>query len=527
MPSVFETVTSLLGQGDNMAKLGGLVGADTGTTGKLVGAAAPALLGGIADRAAEPGGIGAVMGMLDGMDDSTVGDLSGFLDGGGNAAMGAGMLGTVFGDNQSSVIGALASQTGGGAGTITKLLPMLAPIVMGALRRRRADDGLDGAGMMSLLATEKADLDDKGLFDFGWMSKAGVGAGAAAAVAGVAGAGRNLAGAAGGVVDGATGAAGSTVDRAAGAVDGATGAARGAAGAARDGVRDVAAGGSGNGKGWLPWLIGGLAAVLLLAWALSQCGGGDSVDTNAIGDAAEDATDAVEDAADDAADAAGDAASDAADAVEDSETEDSEVEDGAGDMLDLDAMQPEVDSALLGTGIAGLQGVIGDDGVVLLTGTVDSDEAKAAAEAAVADIDGVTGIDNQITVEAVASETDEENAEPETINDELSLDPITFEVSSARITAEGQTVLDQAADYLNANVDVNVEIAGHTDADGDEAANLALSQARAESVKAYLEGKGIDGNRMTPKGYGEAQPVASNDTPEGKAQNRRIEFVIQ
>lgn len=122
---------------------------------------------------------------------------------------------------------------------------------------------------------------------------------------------------------------------------------------------------------------------------------------------------------------------------------------------------------------------------------------------------------------------DPETTEPVTINEELSLDPITFEVGSATITAEGLDVLDEAAQYLKADPELTIEIAGHTDSDGDAAANIRLSQARADEVKGYLESLGIEGSRMTPIGYGEDNPVASNDTEAGKAQNRRIEFVIR
>ncbi|MDH4279625.1 MAG: OmpA family protein, partial [Acidimicrobiia bacterium] len=124
-------------------------------------------------------------------------------------------------------------------------------------------------------------------------------------------------------------------------------------------------------------------------------------------------------------------------------------------------------------------------------------------------------------------ETGEESVEPVTINEELSLDPVTFEVGSATITDEGLAVLDEAAEYLKADPEVTVEIAGHTDSDGDAADNIRLSQARAEEVEAYLESQGIDGARMTPVGYGEDDPIASNASEAGKAQNRRIEFVIQ
>ena len=114
-----------------------------------------------------------------------------------------------------------------------------------------------------------------------------------------------------------------------------------------------------------------------------------------------------------------------------------------------------------------------------------------------------------------------------TINDLLDLDPITFAVNSADITPEGKAVLANAVEFMEANPGVNVEIGGHTDSDGADASNLALSQDRADSVKAFLEGEGVDGARMTTKGYGETEPKVDNDTPENKAVNRRIEFTIQ
>jgi OOP family OmpA-OmpF porin len=70
-------------------------------------------------------------------------------------------------------------------------------------------------------------------------------------------------------------------------------------------------------------------------------------------------------------------------------------------------------------------------------------------------------------------------------------------------------------------------VAGHTDSDGEDAANQALSEKRAQAVADYLVKAGLPGNRFTAVGYGSAQPIASNDTEEGKAQNRRIEFTVK
>ena len=73
--------------------------------------------------------------------------------------------------------------------------------------------------------------------------------------------------------------------------------------------------------------------------------------------------------------------------------------------------------------------------------------------------------------------------------------------------------------------DLKFEIGGHSDGDGDEAYNTKLSQQRADAVKTELVNKGIDASRLTTKGYGKSKPIADNNTPEGKANNRRVEFV--
>ena len=111
-----------------------------------------------------------------------------------------------------------------------------------------------------------------------------------------------------------------------------------------------------------------------------------------------------------------------------------------------------------------------------------------------------------------------------TINEALALESITFETGSAIITPEGAAVLDRAATFLAANPAIRVAIEGHTDSEGDEATNLTLSVERAEAVRDYLVEQGIASDRLETEGFGETQPIASNDTEEGRAQNRRIEF---
>ncbi|POP51048.1 OmpA family protein [Zhongshania marina] len=101
---------------------------------------------------------------------------------------------------------------------------------------------------------------------------------------------------------------------------------------------------------------------------------------------------------------------------------------------------------------------------------------------------------------------------------------ITFETGSATLTPVGKNTLMSAVSFLESQNNVNIEIAGHTDSVGSNTYNLKLSQQRAASVKQFLVENGIASNRLVARGYGEASPLASNDTPTGRATNRRVEF---
>lgn len=111
--------------------------------------------------------------------------------------------------------------------------------------------------------------------------------------------------------------------------------------------------------------------------------------------------------------------------------------------------------------------------------------------------------------------------------DELELPgAIVYETNSDVIKPESEPVLQIVHDYLDQEDDITMlRIEGHTDSDGADAANLDLSKRRAMSVSRWLVGKGISCKRLMPVGFGETKPIASNDTPDGKAQNRRTAFV--
>ena len=102
---------------------------------------------------------------------------------------------------------------------------------------------------------------------------------------------------------------------------------------------------------------------------------------------------------------------------------------------------------------------------------------------------------------------------------------INFDINKAIIKPESMGTLNGIVQILKDNPDVKFEVGGHTDSDGDDAANLKLSQARADAVRTQLVSMGVDAARLSAKGYGESKPISDNTTLEGKANNRRVEFV--
>lgn len=104
---------------------------------------------------------------------------------------------------------------------------------------------------------------------------------------------------------------------------------------------------------------------------------------------------------------------------------------------------------------------------------------------------------------------------------------IMFDVNKATIKPESAAKLDNVLAILKAYPAVHLKIGGYTDADGDDKKNLKLSDDRAKACMAWLVEKGVDAARLEAEGYGEANPVAANDTPENKAKNRRISFSVR
>ena len=103
---------------------------------------------------------------------------------------------------------------------------------------------------------------------------------------------------------------------------------------------------------------------------------------------------------------------------------------------------------------------------------------------------------------------------------------VTFATNSATLSAQAQNSLSQAAQTLATYTDTTITIVGHTDNTGNDAINNPLSYNRAQSVANYLNQHGVAANRMSVSGQGSRQPVADNSTEAGRAQNRRVEILI-
>lgn len=179
--------------------------------------------------------------------------------------------------------------------------------------------------------------------------------------------------------------------------------------------------------------------------------------------------------------------------------------------------------ALTGAGIGALAGI--------LTGDGGKDKLDRAAVGAVAGglIGGVIG--NNLDKQAAELQRDISTNGVRIVNDGNQLrvimpEGILFPVDSATLQPGIMNDLYTVADSLNRYPDTRVEVVGHTDNTGTAAYNQDLSQRRASAVAGVLQTAGVSGGRIVPYGRGEDMPIASNLTPDGRAQNRRVEIVI-
>jgi outer membrane protein OmpA-like peptidoglycan-associated protein len=115
---------------------------------------------------------------------------------------------------------------------------------------------------------------------------------------------------------------------------------------------------------------------------------------------------------------------------------------------------------------------------------------------------------------------------PIKVGETVELQNIFFEFDKYRLLPESKVELDKLAGMLKRNPEMKIRLQGHTDNQGTEEYNMELSENRAKSVYDYLVENGISKGRLSYKGFGESKPVATNETEEGRAKNRRTEFVV-
>lgn len=101
------------------------------------------------------------------------------------------------------------------------------------------------------------------------------------------------------------------------------------------------------------------------------------------------------------------------------------------------------------------------------------------------------------------------------------------DLSRADLKNGAQDLLSDVVRTMKQSPDLHISVEGHADSKGSSDANQRLSERRANVVKTYLSGQGIDPNRITARGLGESRPIASNKTPQGRQQNRRVEIVVE
>src|SRR6476661_546317 len=167
------------------------------------------------------------------------------------------------------------------------------------------------------------------------------------------------------------------------------------------------------------------------------------------------------------------------------------------------------------------------DREIKLSGDAFYDAAAAQIRANLAkDFPRGWQVNAEISVKPAAAPVDATVCQ-QLFSDLLAKEKIRFESGRATIDPDSAGLLDRLIETALRCPTVNIEIAGHTDADGEDGFNQTLSERRAQAVADYLVKAGLPASRFTAMGYGSTQPIAANDTDEGKAQNRRIDFLVR
>lgn len=559
--TMLDQITSALGAGNALAPLAAAAGADEAQTQSMLGAALPMLLGGLGRQSASDDGAASLLGIASADKGDLVGQAASFFGRGDRTGLASGLVGTIFGGQRNVVEQGISEATGVGLSSVTRFLPMIAPMAISWLGRMNADTPLDADGLRAALG-EEFDAHDQ------------------------AGNGHLLS-----LVDGdddednANFLSGLTSLKDAGGLAAlmptavSTPAIAGA-GAATTAVAAAAATAPllGRERSGLGWLLPALAVfgALIAGLVLWQCNDNTrNVVTAPVSAPAPTATAVPQPTATPVPESTPTPDPTATPAPEPTAV----PAPAAVTIADLATERGDL-SALLGLATdMGLAGNLADAGDGPFTVFAPVDSALAAAAPALNGqqvqttvlyhvVDGLVPASALVpgaTFETLGGETlviDDDGNLPSgvgvieadlvadngllhvldgvmipgsvagdvaatEINELLALEPIQFATNSAEILPESVATLDNAVAVLTSlPPGVRYEVQGHTDSTGDDAYNLTLSDARAASVVEYLTTNGVDADMLQALGYGETLLKATpEETDEDRAINRRIEFV--
>lgn len=204
----------------------------------------------------------------------------------------------------------------------------------------------------------------------------------------------------------------------------------------------------------------------------------------------------------------------------------------AGSQRIAATLRGEVGELIQAEKIAGVE-VAADGRDIVLTGQVGNQNDRSRAATLAASMYGVRGVTNRIVVTgSTGSLTQGDSRAVDTgavqtqFEEILANSTIEFQPSSAVLLDASTPTLQQMLKLLQSKPGIDIDIQGYTDSSGNAMRNRELSQQRAEAVMAWLAERGTGADRMQANGFGPDRPIASNDTREGRAQNRRVEIVV-
>ncbi len=457
-----------------VSKAAGMLGEEPSGITKAAASLIPTVLGGLLNKSTDTSAFGSIFDLLQNKQNDSWMDNLGGLIGGGNLAqndpkdIAGGLMGSLFGSKVGGIIDLVSSVAGVKKSSSSGLMGMVGPLVMSYLGRKIRKEGLDAFGLSKFLGSQSGNIAaalPSGMGDLIGFAK------------GTGGAARES-------VSKATSTARESVSRATSTASAA------ATSAATTATKHIESGSNGGGNKWLwPLLLAALAAGAFYFTKGCETPDVPKVDVteqmDKMKDAATDAAGTVADAAGNVADAAGDAAGNVVDAASDVA---GNVADAAGNAVDAAGNAVGALGAFFKKKLAnGFELNIPENGI----------ESKLLTF-----VDGDNAIDKTTW---------------------FNFDRLTFATGSANLDMDKSgEQLTNIAEIMKSYPNIKVKLGGYTDNTGNEAANLTLSQSRADAVMAALVAKGVAADRIETEGYGIAHPIGDNATPEGRAMNRRI-----